>query len=260
MHRIKMKRKDVRTDLIDEKKVINQKAQTNRTFEGGKVISYSYQNYDYHTIYFTDITDQDSYQIVLKEFVKELQKIISIKKDDVFLVIGLGNEKSTPDSLGPEVINHILVTKYLFDLGEVEEGYSSVCSFVPNVTGNTGIETSKMIQCIIKESNASKVILIDALRANHLSRLLKTIQITNQGISPGSGVFNDRFEISKETMGVDVVCIGVPTIVDLRSVSEKVSDNFMVTPTDIDFLIERLGLLLGEGINKTLHQKRNTTK
>ena len=101
---------------------------------------------------------------------------------------------------------------------------------------------------------------MDSLKANALSRLTKTIQISNNGISPGSGVFNNRCEISKKTMGIDVISIGIPTIVDLRSINNNIKDYWMVTPTDIDFLIDKLSLLIGEGINKVLHKKLNTTK
>ena len=149
------------------------------------------------------------------------------------------------------------MTRYLFLLGNVEDGYSNVCSFKPNVTGNTGIETQEIIDCIIKKSKATKVIVIDSLKANNLERLTKTIQITDQGISPGSGVNNSRKEISKQTTGADVIAIGVPTVVDIKTIVNnkiKVNNNLIVTPTDIDFIIERLSVLLGEAINISLHK------
>ena len=260
MHKIKINEKYLRTDLIEEKNIPNKEHFKSKNFSGGKTTSFDYDHKKYSTIYFTDITDQDSYNIVLEEFIKELKNYLELTHKDIILVVGLGNEESTPDSLGPKSLSHILVTKYLFDLGEVESGYSNVCSFAPNVTGNTGIETSKIIKCIIKESQATKVIIIDALRASDLSRLTKTIQITNNGISPGSGVFNNRREISKETMGIDVISIGIPTIVDLRSINNNIKNYWMVTPTDIDFLINKLALLIGEGLNQVLHKKLNTTK
>lgn len=260
MHKIKINKNLLRTDLIEEIKVAKKDHLKNKSFPGGKVSSFEFANKRYSTIYFKDITDQDSFNIVLNVFISELKNFLEISKNDIFLVIGLGNEESTPDSLGPKSISHILVTKYLFDLGEVETGYSNVCSFTPNVTGNTGIETSKIIKCIIKESKATKVLIVDSLKANALSRLTKTIQISNNGISPGSGVFNNRCEISKNTMGIDVISIGIPTIVDLRSINNNIKDYWMVTPTDIDFLIDKLSLLIGEGINKVLHKKLNTTK
>ena len=146
-----------------------------------------------------DITDTTSYYNLEKVLVEELSKYIKLKKDDRFLVIGLGNAKSTPDSLGPLTIDKVLPTKYLFDLGDVEEGYSNVSIYKPDVIGNTGIESITIIKSIIKEINPTKVIIIDSLKASNIDRLTKTIQITNSGINPGSGINNNRGEISNKT-------------------------------------------------------------
>ena len=187
-----------------------------------------------------------------------MKAFLSFQSDDVFLIVGLGNRKSTPDSLGPSTIDNILVTRYLYLLGDIHDGYRNVCSFVPDVMGNTGIETSQIIQSIIRDTKATKVIVIDSLKTDHMDRLIKTIQITDQGIFPGSGIGNNRKEISKETVGVDVIAIGVPTVVDLRCFME-ISKNhdalaYIVTPTNIDFVVEKLGILIGNGINISLHE------
>ena len=243
-----------RTDLLMEKNIPNLDSNI-ETFKSIKIISNSFNNYHYTTITFKDIIDKSNYLDVQKIFVRELKKYLDIKESDTILVIGLGNSKSTPDSLGPSTIDNVLVTRYLFLLGEVEDGYSNVCSFSPNVMGNTGIETADTIKSIIRDTKASKVIIIDALKTNNLSRLVKTIQITDQGISPGSGIGNSRKEISKKTMNIDIIAIGVPTVVDIRElVNTKIDDNYIVTPTNIDYIIEKLSTLIGNGINISLHK------
>ena len=242
-------------------------------------------------------------------------------------MIGLGNEESTPDSLGPKSMNHVLVTRHLFLLGDVEEGYRNVASFKPSVTGVTGIETKDLIEGITEKIKPDLLIVIDALASNSIDRLNKTIQITTSGISPGSGIGNNRVEISKETMNIPVIALGVPTVVEattivqdtlqllLKQISykmenqqnmklklipnesedyqkheEKLSDdqkedvlgmvgllneqelkklllevllpvnyNMMVTPKEIDYVIEKLSLLIGNAINKSLHEHFNPT-
>ena len=126
---------------------------------------------------------------------------------------------------------------------------------------NTGIETAEIIKSIIKDSKATKVIVIDSLKTSNIKRLLKTIQITNKGISPGSGIGNNRKEISKKTVGIDIIAIGIPTVVDINSIIYnytnkriKEVDNLIVTPTNIDYMIDKLSILIGNGINNSLHK------
>ncbi len=253
--------KNVRTDLILEKDVQLEESSIIEEYDQIKVMKNQNKENHYTTILFPDITEKENYQKVLKVFTKEIKNYLNIKKNDIILVIGLGNEKSTPDSLGPNVVDHILVTRYLTLFGEIEEGYSNVCSFIPDVMGNTGIETADIIKSIINDTKATKVIVIDALKTNHINRLVKTIQITNQGISPGSGIQNNRAEISKKTMNIDIIAIGVPTVVDIKTIIENyikediiIEDNLMVTPTNIDFLIEKLSYLISDGLNLSLHK------
>ena len=250
-------KKSIYTDLVielnpslDKTKIIEEKNQL-------KVSKMTYKENHYTTISFEDITRYENFKEVQNLFIQELKKYIKQEKNPIFLIIGLGNQKSTPDSLGPNVIENILVTRYLFLLGIEEDGYSNVCSFVPNVTGNTGIETSEMIKSIIKNTNATQIIIIDSLKTNSFERLVKTIQITDHGISPGSGIGNKRKEISKKTMEKDIIAIGVPTVVDIQSLvkdKNKRKDNYIVTPTNIDSMIENLSILIGNGINMCLHK------
>ena len=154
---------------------------------------------NYTTIFFEDITDKDNYNNVLNILIKELHKIInktSLKKDYSSLIIGLGNIKSTPDSLGPKVIENIIVTKHIYDYYKsLEKGYKITEAFSPGVKGTTGIETSDIISSIIELEKPDLLIVIDALASDSIDRVCKTIQITDAGINPGSGIGNERKEI-----------------------------------------------------------------
>ena len=257
MHTIKIPLKKVHTDLITEKKLFGVKEEIIEE-NNIKLIRTKNHNDYYSTIYFKDITDKNNYQNVQEIFIKELKKYLKIQSTDKILVIGLGNEKSTPDSLGPKVIDNILVTRYLFLLGEVEEGYINVCSFKPNVMGNTGIDSFSIINNIIENTKVNKIIIIDALKTNNFENLVKTIQITNTGITPGSGIGNYQKEITSKTINKDIIVIGVPTVIDISNTINK--DNYIVTPTNIDYLIEKLSILIGNGINKTIHKNFLSTK
>ncbi len=301
MHAVNLDKYSLRTDLIIDKKDFSQLVTKKYKEDEISVTRSSSSNgkKNYVTINFLDVTDKDNYQKVENVFIRELKRFIkplNLKEKDSVLVIGLGNEKITPDSLGPLTIDNILVTKYLFNIGDVEKGYQNVCSFKPSVTGTTGIETIKMLKTLAKVSDAKCLIIIDALAASSLERVNKTIQITDTGIHPGSGVKNNRGEVSKKTLNIPVIAIGIPTIVDaktividtimklnsyfeeknvniLGNVQDLEKDDFkllldevltdealMVTPKEVDFVMEKLSLLLGNGINKTLHKNFFTTK
>jgi spore protease len=169
----------------------------------------------YTTIEFTDITDMDNF-IRVKNVLKSHLK--SFIKGEKTLLIGLGNQKSTPDILGPKTIDEIVVTSYLEAFGPLEEGFSSTAIFKPGVTGETGLETSQVLKSIVESFKPKQVIVIDALASKSLERVCKTIQITDTGIEPGSGVGNKRTEISSNTLGVPTLAIGIPTVVDAVSV------------------------------------------
>ncbi len=301
MHTIDLDKYSLRTDLIIDKKDFQALVTKKYNEDSISVIRSSSNNgkKNYVTINFTDVTDKDNFQKVENIFIRELKRFIkplNLKEKDSVLVIGLGNDKITPDSLGPLTIDNILVTKYLFNIGDVEKGYQNVCSFKPSVTGTTGIETIKMLKSLAKVSEAKCLIIIDALAASTLDRVNKTIQITDTGIHPGSGVNNNRGEVSKKTLNIPVIAIGIPTIVDAKTIVidsfsklnsffedkginvlgsiqdlEKEDfkilldevlkdDTLMVTPKEVDFVMEKLSLLLANGINKTLHKNFNTTK
>ena len=207
------------------------------------------RNKHYTTIFYNDIMSRNSFEIVCDIFIKELKKYLDNITNKKILVVGLGNTNSTPDSLGPMTISKILVTGHLSS----KKGYSNVYCFSPNVKANTGLDSSRIIKSLVRDIKADKLIIIDALKTNNMNRLAKTIQITDKGISPGSGINSNRLEISKKLVGCDVVAIGIPTVVDIKTLLKE-NDNYIVTPTNIDYLVERLSSLLANGLNSSLHK------
>ena len=176
---------------------------------------------NYYTLEFNDITDFNYREDVKKIFSKYLKKLLelnNIDKDKSCLIIGLGNEKSTPDSLGPKTIENILVTNHLFLYGNVEEGFRRVSAIIPGVMGQTGIETSDIINSICNNIDVDFIIVIDALASQSVDRLNRTIQMTDTGIHPGSGIGNGRKEISFDILKKQVIAIGVPTVVDASTI------------------------------------------
>ncbi|HHY72950.1 MAG TPA: GPR endopeptidase [Bacillus bacterium] len=182
---------------------------------------------------------QDEVQKVFAEEFSAFMKQIGIKDEDSCLVVGLGNWNVTPDALGPITVENLLITRHLFTLQPetVRDGFRSVSAIAPGVMGITGIETSDIIQGVIEKSKPDFVIAVDALAARSLERVNATIQISDTGIHPGSGVGNKRKELSKETLGIPVIAIGIPTVVDAVS----------ITSDTIDFILKHFGRELKEG-------------
>ncbi len=192
-------------------------------------------------------------------------EIVNLKGEDrhTALIAGLGNSDITPDALGPMVVSRIIATRHLHD--ELPEGHelrrlNKVSAIAPGVLGQTGIEAAEIIRSLCGEVRPDLVIAIDALACSDISRLGSTIQLNDSGISPGSGVQNRRKELSEATLGIPVIAIGVPTVVDMHTIVENITGdppdkhlpNMMVTPRDVDKLIERTSRLLAYAINKAL--------
>ena len=140
------------------------------------------------------------------------------------LIVGLGNDNITPDALGPYVIDNIVVTRHLFINNEIHDGYSCVSAISPGVMGTTGIETYDVIEAVRNKINIDYIIVVDALASNSINRVNRTIQITDTGISPGSGVGNKRKEISFKTMRIPVFAVGIPTVVDAACIASNTID------------------------------------
>lgn len=247
MGQINLSKYKIRTDLIIENDRINH----NEKNIDGIVITSTKKNGHYFTISFQDITNFEDREKVGKQLeivIKDILNLNNISDDATCLIIGLGNALSTPDSLGVKTLDNIVVTSHLFSLGEVSTGMRMVSSFAPGVMGTTGIETSKIITSLVKEIKPDFVIAIDALAAREVERINKTIQITDTGIHPGSGIGNNRVEISKKTIGIPVIAIGVPTVVLSSTI---VYDTINYLYKHISYIKEY------EGINKLSYQKTN---
>ncbi|MDD6808000.1 MAG: GPR endopeptidase [Oscillospiraceae bacterium] len=182
-----------------------------------------------------------------------------IPKEGPILVVGLGNRDITADALGPIAISKILATRHLKGEMEFFEKLREVSTTVPGVLGQTGIEVSDILKGIKEIIKPVAIITIDALAARDLDRLGCTIQITDTGVSPGSGIGNRRSEINEKTMGIPVISIGVPTVIAMANITEdKKYENLIVTPKDIDLLTERAARLVSLAINKSLFRSLST--
>ena len=229
-------------------------------------------------------------EVINREELEKASKILSgqiqelIKPYKSILVVGLGNIDTTVDSIGPKVIKDLKITrhlkKYAPDL--VDKNAKELSGIAPGVLGTTGIETQEILKGIVEKVNPDVIIAIDALISRDISRLFKTIQISNTGIIPGAGLGNTRKEISEKTMGVPVIAIGVPTLVEaativadsielianqfeefeqlknatkedkyrlMKAVLEPSKFNLTVTPKEVDDLVDNMKLIIAHGIN-----------
>jgi spore protease len=209
----------------------------------------------------------------------EIRRILPPGVDNI-LVVGLGNRRITPDSLGPSVIERVMVTNHIIKFlnTEKERDFSSVSGISPGVMGVTGMETVDIVKGIVDIARPSLIIAVDALCAKNAGRMFKTIQVTDTGINPGSGVGNRRDGLNKEKLGIPVIAIGIPTVVDANSIIsdalttffqknselengqeiindilESSNSGLIVSPKDIDNLIERGAKIVANGINLALH-------
>lgn len=189
-----------------------------------------------------------------------------LPKGESVLVVGLGNRNITPDALGPLACDSILATRHIENELARSAGLekiNSISVLVPGVLGQTGIEAFNIIKGVVEEISPSVVIVIDALASLNVSRLGCTLQMSNTGIEPGAGVGNARFEISQNTLGIPVIAMGVPTVVDATNlVRDLVGEGadlqpdgrqMIVTPREIDLLIDRAATLISEVINFALN-------
>lgn len=203
-------------------------------------------------------------EIISKEFESLLPK------EGTVLVAGLGNSDITPDALGPKTASQVLATRHIDGQTVKHLGISKlrpVCVLSPGVLGKTGIETAEIILGVAGKIKPSAVIAVDALAAMELSRLGRTVQISDTGICPGSGVGNSRKEISKRLLGVDVIAVGVPTVVDAETLAEELAGKergaaadrsevgMMVTPREIDSVIDHASDLMALSINCALQKE-----
>lgn len=172
----------------------------------------------YCTIESPGLRDRDRIlqEEVSQIFAKEIQRFLTrIAPESLVMVVGLGNWNATPDALGPKVVDQLLVTRHLFAMSppELRQGLRPVCAIAPGVLGITGIETAEIVFSLVKHVHPAMVIAVDALASRSTDRLCATIQISDSGVHPGSGVGNRRIGITPESLGVPVLAVGVPTVV-----------------------------------------------
>lgn len=211
--------------------------------------------------------DADSFPKASEAAAEIIKQFLSLgDKDFRALVVGLGNRLITPDAVGPLAMETMLVTRHLKRLMPGDfAAFQDVAVVTPGVLGTSGIESADYIKCICDSMKPDFVIVVDALAARSMDRLCRTLQITDTGITPGSGVGNSRSEINSETLGVPVLAIGVPTVVDIRSLLADYgapglsahaaeSNEMIVTPREIDSQVACISRLVGYSINLALHK------
>lgn len=203
----------------------------------------------------------DRYRDMVLELCAEIRSFVKDRKK--ILVAGLGNDDITPDALGPCTASGVMATRHIREQepgDEFLQNLRNVSVLLTGVMGTTGIETAEIIKAVLEKTEPELLIVIDALACSSPERLGTTVQISDTGISPGSGVENKRSEISERTLGIPVIAIGVPTIIDIHTVIESVTGiktddklpNMMVTPKNIDILISHASRLIATGINMAL--------
>jgi spore protease len=272
---------------ITDVEILNEEGEKNLGKPKGKYITIDMPEFVFY--------DKDTMVIVSEVLGSVLSEMVSLEKSMTALVVGLGNWNVTPDALGPKVISQIMITRHLKQLipDEIDENIRPVCGMSPGVLGITGIETSEIIKSIVKKIKPNLVICVDALASRKASRVNRTIQIGNTGISPGSGVGNKRMEISERTIGIPVIAVGVPTVVDAATLANDTIDlaidqmihqssaggefynmlkainkdekqklineilnpylgDLMVTPKDVDLIIDNTSKIIANGINLAL--------
>lgn len=238
--------------------------------------------------------DEDYHKEISTVLADHIRNLIDHSEEEQsILVVGLGNREVTPDALGPEVVGNLLITRHVIqEYGKLAMGKDKVnliSGIVPGVMAQTGMETLEIIRGVVEETKPSLVIAIDALAARSTKRLSRTIQVTDTGINPGSGVGNHRHALTRETLGVPVIAIGIPTVVDAATIVNDTMENLIeameqsdhmkgfgntwrefdssekyqlirelisphlngmfVTPKDIDDTIKRISFTVSEALN-----------
>lgn len=202
---------------------------------------YNLDNIDYYN------KDKEAIKIisgVISDIISQMNDITDI------LVVGLGNLSITPDSLGPLTINKIEVNRHMED-----DFKYCVSAISPGVMGQTGMESSEIIKAIVDDFHPDLVIAIDALACRDPNRMCHSIQLSTAGINPGAGIGNNRKKLSKDTLGVNVLAIGIPTVCDINVFSNEVENDYFVTPNDIDQAMDILSMIIAKSINNVLLEK-----
>lgn len=198
---------------------------------------------------------------------RELGDMLHLSGDESVMVVGLGNTAITPDAVGPEALDSLIVTRHLREvMPGLFDGMRRVSALCPGVLASTGVESAEIVRGVVERTRPHKVIVVDALAARSPDRLCTTLQLADSGITPGSGVGNARAAFNRDSLGVPVIAVGVPTVVDAATFAADMCDKvgnddvtlpqnepFMVTTKDIDADVKHMAKLIGYGINLALH-------
>lgn len=223
--------------------------------------------------------DEDYHREISLEIAKHLLNIIKEPDEEKsILVVGLGNRDVTADSLGPSVVDHLFITRHIImEYGKAayeKHKMHMISGIVPGVMAKTGMETAEIVKGVVEKTNPDLLIVVDALAARSTKRLNRTVQITDTGIWPGSGVGNHRNALTEESLGIPVIAIGVPTVVDAATiVNDAVTltkegkingmselNSMYVTGKDIDSIISRLSYTISEAINIALDMEHEAAQ
>lgn len=213
--------------------------------------------------------EEDAFPRACKALSTLLRELLPHPNDGPVLIAGLGNRMITPDAIGPQTTDHVIATRHLVAQSPaIFADWRPVSALAPGVLGQTGVETGEVICGVLDRVRPAAVIAVDALAAGRLSRLLRTVQLADTGITPGAGVGNARAALNKETLGVPVIAVGVPTVVDGATLAHEISSQLgqpdcealddlsqpvMITTRDIDREVADISRMIGYAVNMALH-------
>lgn len=213
--------------------------------------------------------EEDAFPRACKALSTLLRELLPRPNDGPVLIAGLGNRMITPDAIGPQTADHVIATRHLVAQSPaIFADWRPVSALAPGVLGQTGVETGEVICGVLDRVRPAAVIAVDALAAGRLSRLLRTVQLADTGITPGAGVGNARAALNKETLGVPVIVVGVPTVVDGATLAHEISSQLgqpacealddlsqpvMITTRDIDREVADISRMIGYAVNMALH-------
>lgn len=213
--------------------------------------------------------EEDAFPRACKALSTLLRELLPRPNDGPVLIAGLGNRMITPDAIGPQTADHVIATRHLVAQSPaIFADWRPVSALAPGVLGQTGVETGEVICGVLDRVRPAAVIAVDALAAGRLSRLLRTVQLADTGITPGAGVGNARTALNEETLGVPVIAVGVPTVVDGATLAHEISSQLgqpncealndlsqpvMITTRDIDREVADISRMIGYAVNMALH-------
>lgn len=213
--------------------------------------------------------EEDAFPRACKALSTLLRELLPHPNDGPVLIAGLGNRMITPDAIGPQTADHVIATRHLVAQSPaIFADWRPVSALAPGVLGQTGVETGEVICGVLDRVRPAAVIAVDALAAGRLSRLLRTVQLTDTGITPGAGVGNARAALNEETLGIPVIAVGVPTVVDGATLAHEISSQLgqpacealddlsqpvMITTRDIDREVADISRMIGYAVNMALH-------